>query len=58
MEPLRRFITGMPGSRFTPGEGEATVSGVLVETDDQTGRATKVEAFKVGGRLAQTHEIG
>ncbi|MEM7268571.1 MAG: TIGR00282 family metallophosphoesterase [Pseudomonadota bacterium] len=54
-EPLRRFITGMPGSRFEPAGGEATVSGVLVETDGATGRATSVEALRVGGRLKPTH---
>ncbi|MEM7525706.1 MAG: TIGR00282 family metallophosphoesterase, partial [Pseudomonadota bacterium] len=54
-EPLRRFITGMPGSRFTPAEGPATLSGVLVETDDATGRAAHVASFRSGGRLAQTH---
>ena len=27
-EPLRRFITGMPRERFTPANGEATLSGV------------------------------
>ena len=50
-EPLRRFITGMPGGRFTPGEGAATVSGVIVETDDRTGRAVRVASLRQGGRL-------
>lgn len=53
-EPLRRFITGMPGGRFTPGEGEATLSGVIVETDDRTGRAVSVAPFRQGGRLQAT----
>ncbi len=51
-EPLRRFITGMPGGRFTPAEGEATLSGVFVETDNQTGRAAAVSPVRIGGRLA------
>ena len=51
-EPLRRFITGMPGGRFSPSEGEATLSGVFLETDNQTGRATSVSPVRVGGRLA------
>lgn len=50
-EPLRRFITGMPGGRFTPAEGEATLSGVFVETDNQTGRAAAVSPVRIGGRL-------
>jgi len=52
-EPLRRFITGMPKSRFTPAAGEATLSGLYVETDNQTGKATKVAMVRQGGRLAQ-----
>ena len=52
-EPLKRFITGMPGGRFSPGEGEATVSGVFVETDDATGLAREVRPIRTGGRLAQ-----
>ncbi|MEL7462660.1 MAG: TIGR00282 family metallophosphoesterase [Pseudomonadota bacterium] len=50
-EPLKRFITGMPGARFSPADGEATISGVIVETDDRTGRATSVAPLRVGGRL-------
>ncbi|WP_134727181.1 TIGR00282 family metallophosphoesterase [Paracoccus luteus] len=57
-EPLRRFLTGMPRDRFTPAEGEATLSGVLVVTDDRTGMATAVEPVRDGGRLAQTHPAG
>jgi calcineurin-like phosphoesterase len=52
-EPLRRFITGMPKSRFEPAKGEATLSGIYVETDDRTGKATRVEAVRQGGRLSQ-----
>ena len=53
-EPLRRFITGMPKGRFTPPLGEATLSGLYIETDDRTGKATRVEMVRQGGRLAQT----
>ena len=52
-EPLNRFITGMSKGRFTPAAGEATLSGVVVETDDRTGRAVNLAAVRVGGRLAQ-----
>jgi metallophosphoesterase (TIGR00282 family) len=52
-EPLRRFVTGMPGERFEPAGGEATVCGVVVETDDVTGRAVSVAPLRAGGRLAQ-----
>ena len=54
-EPMRRFITGMSRDRFTPAEGEATICGVMVQTDDRTGLATLIEPVRDGGRLAQTH---
>ena len=50
-EPLRRFVTGMAKGRFTPATGEATLSGLYVETDDSTGRATRVAMVRAGGRL-------
>ena len=50
-EPLRRFITGMPRERFTPANGEATLSGVYIETDDRTGRATRIVPVREGGAL-------
>ena len=52
-EPMRRFVTGMPKSRFTPALGEATLSGVFVETDDRTGKATDIRMIRQGGRLQQ-----
>ena len=51
-EPMRRFITGMAKGRFTPAMGEATLSGVYIETDDRTGHATRIEMVRQGGRLA------
>ncbi|GAA6207993.1 TIGR00282 family metallophosphoesterase [Cognatishimia sp. WU-CL00825] len=53
-EPMRRFITGMPKARFTPALGEATLSGVYIETDDKTGAATRIEMVRQGGRLSQS----
>ncbi len=50
-EPMRRFITGMPKERFTPATGEATLSGVYVETDDRTGKATRIAMVREGGVL-------
>jgi calcineurin-like phosphoesterase len=50
-EPLRRFITGMPKERFTPANGEATLSGVYIETDDKTGKATRILPVRTGGAL-------
>lgn len=48
-----RFWRKMPGERLGPAEGEATVCGVFVETDDATGLARRVEPLRLGGRLAQ-----
>ncbi|SEM68727.1 hypothetical protein SAMN04488003_103124 [Loktanella fryxellensis] len=53
-EPLRRFITGMPKGRFVPAEGEATLSGLYVETDDRTGKAVMCCMVRQGGRLSQS----
>jgi metallophosphoesterase (TIGR00282 family) len=51
VEPLRRFITGMPKDRFSPAAGDATLSGLYVETDDRTGKSTRVEMVRQGGLL-------
>ncbi|CRL09215.1 metallophosphoesterase, MG_246/ family [Phaeobacter italicus] len=52
-EPMRRFLTGMPKSRFTPAEGPATLSGVFVETDDRTGAAKSIRMVRHGGLLEE-----
>ncbi|QIE41892.1 YmdB family metallophosphoesterase [Rhodobacteraceae bacterium SC52] len=51
VEPLRRFVTGMGKGRFQPAGGEATLSGVLVETSDRDGKAQSVTMIRQGGRL-------
>ena len=48
---VRRFVTKMPGERPQVAEGEATVCGVLVATDDASGLARHVEPVRIGGRL-------
>jgi metallophosphoesterase (TIGR00282 family) len=53
-EPLRRFVTGMSKGRFNPALGEATLSGVYVETDDATGKAVDIRMIRQGGRLPQS----
>lgn len=52
-EPMRRFITGMAKGRFNPALGEATLSGIFVETDDRSGAAKALRMVRVGGRLEQ-----
>jgi metallophosphoesterase (TIGR00282 family) len=49
-EPVRRFTTKMPGSRYAPATGPATLCGVFVQTGAK-GLATRIEPVRVGGRL-------
>ncbi len=53
-----RFWRKMPGERLAPAEGEASVCGVFVETDDATGLALRVEPVRQGGGLAQAMPAG
>jgi metallophosphoesterase (TIGR00282 family) len=48
-----RFWRKMPGERLHPAEGDATICGLLVETDDASGLALRVEPLRLGGRLSQ-----
>ena len=48
-----RFWRKMPGERLAPADGEATICGLLVETDDATGLARRVDPVRLGGRLSQ-----
>ena len=48
-----RFWRKLPGERLAPAEGEATLCGVFVETDDATGLARRIEPLRQGGRLSQ-----
>ncbi len=50
-EPMRRFVTGMVKGRFVPAGEEATLSGLYVETDDRSGKATRAVPVRDGGRL-------
>lgn len=58
-EPLNRFLTGLPKGRFVPAEGAASLSGVVVETDNATGLLTGIWPLRVGGSLQESlPEIG
>jgi 2',3'-cyclic-nucleotide 2'-phosphodiesterase len=50
-EPLTRFLRKIPGARFEPATGAATLCALAVETDDATGLARRVGAVRLGGRL-------
>jgi hypothetical protein len=47
-----RFWKKVPGERLAPAEGEATICGALIETDDATGLARRIEPLRLGGRLS------
>jgi 2',3'-cyclic-nucleotide 2'-phosphodiesterase len=49
---VNRFVTRMPGQKPQPAEGEGTLCGVFVVTDDVTGLARRIEPVRIGGRLA------
>ena len=53
-EPLRRFLRKIPGERFTPADGPATLAGLAVDVDDGTGLATAVAPLRLGGTLVET----
>jgi 2',3'-cyclic-nucleotide 2'-phosphodiesterase len=50
-EPLSRFLRRIPGGKFEPAMGPATLCGLALETDDATGLARRVAAVRLGGRL-------
>jgi len=50
-EPMNRFLRKIPGARFEPALGPATLCALAVETDDATGLASRVAAVRLGGRL-------
>jgi 2',3'-cyclic-nucleotide 2'-phosphodiesterase len=52
-EPLTRFLRKIPGARFEPAMGAATLCALAVETDDATGLARRVGAVRLGGRLEE-----
>jgi calcineurin-like phosphoesterase len=53
-----RFWRKVPAERLAPAEGEATVCGLFVETDDATGLALRVEPLRVGGSLSPAMPAG
>jgi 2',3'-cyclic-nucleotide 2'-phosphodiesterase len=53
-EPLQRFLTKIPSGRFSPSSGEATLCGIAIEVDDETGLARAIAPLRLGGRLSQT----
>ena len=52
-EPLTRFLRKIPGARFEPALGEATLCALAVETEDATGLARRLGAVRLGGALEE-----
>ncbi len=50
--PIARFVRKMPTERLSPAQGPGTLCAVLVETDDKTGLARRIEPLRVAGRLS------
>lgn len=50
---LYTFRTQMRGERYQPALGEGTLCGCIVETDDATGLAVKIDQIRIGGRLSE-----
>jgi metallophosphoesterase (TIGR00282 family) len=48
-----RFWRKLPGEKLNPADGEATLCGVFVQTDDATGLALRIAPVRQGGRLSQ-----
>ncbi|MEZ5813423.1 MAG: TIGR00282 family metallophosphoesterase [Alphaproteobacteria bacterium] len=49
----QRFIKKMPGERFLPANGEATLCGCLIVSDDKTGLARSIDPIRLGGILPE-----
>ena len=48
---LKKFFKDPSATKHYPALGEATISGLMVNADDETGLAKKVEPIIVGGAL-------
>lgn len=50
--PIANFRTGLKIGHFKQAEGDATLCGVFIETDDATGLAKRIESIRIGGVIA------
>jgi calcineurin-like phosphoesterase len=50
-EPINRFLTKIPRGRYEPSQGPGTISGLLIDVDDATGLATRVQPLRQGPHL-------
>lgn len=49
--PIYKFVRKMPADKMVPAEGDATVCGTFIVTDDRTGHAKAIDSVIVGPRL-------
>jgi metallophosphoesterase (TIGR00282 family) len=54
---IHRFVKKVPGERFVPADGEATLCGCFIQTNAR-GLATSIEPIRLGGRLSQAMPLG
>jgi hypothetical protein len=52
--PIQRFTRKFSTEKWSPAEGEASLCGVYIESDDTTGKALVVKPVRLGGILSQT----
>jgi metallophosphoesterase (TIGR00282 family) len=50
---IARFTRKMPGERLHPADGESTICGAVIETGSD-GRALRIDALRIGGRLSRS----
>ncbi len=48
---LKKFLKDPSGKKHFPAKGEATICGLIVEADEETGLANKIEQIILGGAL-------
>jgi len=51
---LERFVKKVRGERLAPATGPASLCGLLLETDDASGLARRIEPLRLGGRLQES----
>ena len=51
-DPVNYFKTGLRLTRYKPAEGTGTFCAVFIETDDNNGKALRIEPIRTGGVFA------
>jgi metallophosphoesterase (TIGR00282 family) len=55
--PVTKFTQKLCFEKMSPAEGEGTVCGVFIESDDKTGRAVRIEPIRIGARLSNVMPV-